>query len=73
MLPATFIVSQVEIKEVSEVSQGLSDGFSKTAIVIEKADGKKCSRCWNYKTDVGQDTEHQSLCTRCTAIVKDLS
>lgn len=72
ILPATFIVSQVEIQKVDEVSQGLSDEFTKTAIVIEKADGEKCSRCWNYKTDVGQDTEHQSLCARCTAIVKEL-
>jgi len=72
MLPTTFIVSQVEIREVKKVSQGLSDEFDKTAIIIEKADGKKCSRCWNYKTDVGKDTDHQSLCARCTVIVKEL-
>ena len=71
MLPAAFIVSQVEVQEVNEVSQGLSDEFTKTAIVIEKADGLKCSRCWNYKKDVGQDMEHQSLCARCTVIVKE--
>jgi len=72
MLPGAFIVSQVEIQEVNEVSQGLSDEFGKTTIAIEKADGLKCSRCWNYKTDVGQNTEHQSLCARCTVIVKEL-
>ena len=73
MLPGAFIVSQVEVQKIKEVSQGLSDEFAKTAISIEKADGKKCSRCWNYKTDVGQDTEHQSLCARCTAIVKEFT
>jgi len=69
-LPAFFIVSQVEIQEVQEVTQGLSDDFNKIAIVIEKASGQKCSRCWNIKTDVGQESEHQTLCARCTVIVK---
>jgi len=70
MLPAAFIVSQVEVREAKEVSQGLSNEFNKTAIAIEKADGQKCSRCWNYKRDVGQDSGHQTLCARCTVIVK---
>jgi len=71
ILPAVFIVSQVEITETKEISQGLSDEFAKTEIMIQKADGPKCSRCWNYKTDVGQDHEHQTLCQRCATIVKE--
>jgi len=72
MLPSSFIVSQVEIQRVEKVNQGLSDEFAKTAITIKKADGQKCSRCWNYRKDVGQETEHQTLCQRCMAIVKEL-
>ncbi|MBN1869987.1 MAG: isoleucine--tRNA ligase [Candidatus Omnitrophica bacterium] len=71
-LPAAFIVSQVEIHQVDQVGRGLNEEFAKTEIMIEKADGRKCGRCWNYKTDVGQDQEHQTLCQRCTAIVKEL-
>jgi isoleucyl-tRNA synthetase len=71
MLPAAFIVSQVEIQKVGKVAQGLSDTFAQTEIVILKADGVKCSRCWNYRIDVGGDAAHQTLCARCTAIVKE--
>jgi isoleucyl-tRNA synthetase len=71
MLPAAFIVSQVEIRGVQEVSRGLDDEFNKTEILIEQAAGVKCGRCWNYKTDVGQEREHRTLCARCTVIVKE--
>lgn len=34
-------------------------------ILIEKAKGKKCSRCWNYSEAVGMDKDHPTLCERC--------
>ena len=71
MLPAAFIVSQVEIQEVGDITQGLSVEFAKTALMIEKADGSKCGRCWNYKIDVGKDSGQQMLCARCAEIVKE--
>jgi len=72
LLPSVFIVSEVEVVLVEGVENSLGGDFSKTQIVIEKSSGQKCSRCWNYKTDVGQDSQHQSLCVRCTEIVKEL-
>jgi len=71
MLPAAFIVSQVEINKVNDVEGGLSEEFAKTRVEINQADGEKCHRCWNYTTDIGRDQEHQSLCARCTANVKE--
>jgi isoleucyl-tRNA synthetase len=71
ILPAAFIVSQVEICHNGGVSQGLGEEFPKTQVIIETAQGEKCSRCWNYKTDVGVDLEHKTLCARCTANVKE--
>ncbi len=62
-LASLFIVSQVEVKE-SNSQAGLRQ------IVVEKADGYKCSRCWNYRTDIGSDPEHKTLCVRCTANIK---
>ena len=26
----------------------------------------KCERCWHYRTDVGHDSAHPGLCSRCT-------
>ncbi|MEJ2199835.1 MAG: zinc finger domain-containing protein [Desulfuromonadaceae bacterium] len=39
-------------------------------IKIEKAQGDKCERCWNYATSVGSDTSHPSLCHRCSDALK---
>ncbi|MDO8536448.1 MAG: isoleucine--tRNA ligase, partial [Candidatus Omnitrophota bacterium] len=48
-----FIVSNVALK----------DGES--AVLIEKAVGSKCSRCWNYSAEVGLHKDHPTLCERC--------
>jgi len=66
-----FIVSQTKLNKVDDVPSGLSDHFAKTQIVIEKADGEKCGRCWKYSTDVGKDKDHPSLCLECVAVVKE--
>jgi len=34
-------------------------------IEVDRADGAKCERCWNYDTSVGKDLEHPSACKRC--------
>jgi isoleucyl-tRNA synthetase len=71
ILNSIFIVSQSEIQQVNSVNQGLSEEFPDLEIEIQRADGEKCSRCWNYFTDLGTDEEHPTLCGRCTAIVKE--
>lgn len=62
-----FLVSQVEIldnpdglKDIKYRSE--SDAFG---IGIVDADGKKCDRCWNYSTHVGESAEHKTICERC--------
>ena len=72
ILPDMFIVSQVVLKQVGQVNQGLDERFSKTAIHIDHADGKKCSRSWKYTTDVGSDPDHPTLSLRCAQIVKEM-
>lgn len=34
-------------------------------IILEKAEGKKCLRCWHYRTDVGQYAGYLNICERC--------
>ena len=57
-LASICIVSQVEIKEGPQ------------GIEIFPADGVKCARCWNWRTDVGKSSLHPALCARCTGIVE---
>jgi len=70
-LPALFIVSQVELREVAEVpTEGylLSDA-SGFAVDVLKADGTKCARCWRYQTSVGANAAHPALCARCVEAI----
>jgi isoleucyl-tRNA synthetase len=51
-----FIVSKVELREGAELG-----------VKVDKADGKKCERCWHYTTDVGADPRYPGACLRCAA------
>ena len=70
ILPQVFIVSQVEVEPVADVRQGFHEEFPKTAIVVQKAHGNKCVRCWNFSLQVGQNLDHPELCERCLPVVE---
>jgi len=59
-LPTLFIVSDVEIRE-GEAEEG------KPGIVISRADGVKCERCWRYVKAVSRDPAWAGICDRCQA------
>ncbi|HZR56794.1 MAG TPA: isoleucine--tRNA ligase [Terriglobales bacterium] len=63
-----FIVSAVKLEQ-SASGNGSSPGVS---IQISKAEGKKCERCWNYSTHVGEDSEYPTVCERCSAVLKEI-
>lgn len=56
-----FIVSQVEVHE--------GDAFG---VEIQKANGEKCERCWNYSTRVGEFAEHPTVCERCSQALTEI-
>jgi isoleucyl-tRNA synthetase len=61
-----FIVSDVLLEE----SAGGADLF----VVVHKAAGTKCSRCWTYATVARPATnypEREALCPRCVAVVEE--
>jgi isoleucyl-tRNA synthetase len=39
-------------------------------IVVTKAAGEKCERCWKYDTGVGTDQAHPTVCPRCAAVLQ---
>ena len=65
-LPGLFIVSQVELKEVHDLLQ--TPDFK---VSVTKAEGIKCERCWNYRTTVGEDSVHPTLCDRCCGAITE--
>jgi isoleucyl-tRNA synthetase len=70
-LPGLFIVSQVEI--VDAAAQGAApSGIEGLQIRVERAQGKKCERCWNYSTHVGESADYPTLCERCVAALNEI-
>ncbi len=64
VLPSILIVSQVELKEVHNLPH--KPDFR---VLVFKAKGAKCERCWNYREAVGKDHIHPTLCERCVEAV----
>jgi isoleucyl-tRNA synthetase len=54
----------VEIFKVSQVNI-VKKNNAKLTIIIQKAKGLKCMRCWNYSISVGKNKAHPSICKRC--------
>jgi isoleucyl-tRNA synthetase len=52
------ITSQASVTPVSEGAE---------EIVVTASAATKCERCWHWRTDVGVDREHPSLCGRCVS------
>ena len=46
-----------------------SDLLKGLKIVLHKAEGEKCPRCWHYATDIGQNADHPDICGRCVTNV----
>ena len=72
MLPALFIVSQVEL--VTDPLEGatISSAIEGLQIRVERAQGAKCDRCWNYSTHVGENSTYPTLCERCIAALAEI-
>ena len=56
-----FIVSQVEVHE--------GETFD---VEIQKADGQKCERCWNYSVRVGEFEKYPTVCERCASALQEI-
>lgn len=66
-LPSLFIVSSVS---AAKFQDNLSDVYispnnENLSIKVEKAEGAKCERCWNWSLKVGSFEEHPDICERC--------
>ena len=64
------IVSKVDVagEKASAPETALVQEF--TAIIVEKADGEKCERCWTISETVGSNEAHATLCARCADVVE---
>jgi isoleucyl-tRNA synthetase len=60
-----FIVSQVDVVRSDE-------GASGVIVKVLPAAGKKCERCWNYSTHVGESNRYPDVCERCVTALEEI-
>jgi isoleucyl-tRNA synthetase len=60
-LKDVFIVSQIALKKGGEMN-----------ITVEKAEGEKCERCWQYATDIKKEGQFPNVCSRCENTLSSL-
>ncbi len=53
------ITSQATVHEAPHEAEG--------EIVVRPSKQPKCDRCWHYRSDVGSDPAHATLCGRCVS------
>jgi isoleucyl-tRNA synthetase len=72
LLPALFIVSQVEVHTSAIPASVPAESLPGLAIKIERANGAKCERCWNYSTHVGENPRYPTVCERCSEVLAEI-
>ena len=58
LLPTLFIVSEVDLRAAPEGTDGLE-------VIVEKAAGVKCERCWRWVPAIRTEPDLAGLCERC--------
>ena len=61
------ITSTANIFNYSELNQSEATIIEENKLALEVLNSKhsKCVRCWHYREDVGSDSKHPELCSRC--------
>jgi isoleucyl-tRNA synthetase len=73
-LSTIFIVSGVRLQQADcPPGAAVSDDIKDFGVVVSRAAGEKCERCWMYHDAVGKDTAHPLLCPRCAAVIQEVS
>jgi isoleucyl-tRNA synthetase len=70
-LKQLFIVSAFEIGGRTSEAPAEALSLGANSIVVEKAEGETCERCWTVSPHVGEDQDHPTLCPRCASVVKE--
>ena len=69
-LPALLLVSAAEITGDALAGAYESSNIEGLQVLVERAPGGKCQRCWNWSTKVGSFADEPELCERCYPVVK---
>ncbi len=60
-----FITSDAQVHPLKDKPVNAKDIDSSLAILVRKSEYEKCVRCWHHRPEIGQNTMHKELCSRC--------
>ncbi|CAL1329245.1 isoleucine--tRNA ligase [Candidatus Providencia siddallii] len=61
-----FMTSQIKILNINESpNDAKNSGLNGLKIICNKAEGKKCNRCWHYTKDISINLQQKDICNRC--------
>ncbi|MBI2885182.1 MAG: isoleucine--tRNA ligase [Candidatus Omnitrophica bacterium] len=62
---------------VSDLAVQLGSGAAGPAglsqVIVERAPGTKCQRCWKFQSSVGANAAHPQLCARCAGVIATMA
>lgn len=61
-----FIVSDVAIVEDTSLAA------EEIRVLVSRAPGRQCERCWTYSTTVGSHEDLPTVCSRCFAVLEEM-
>ena len=68
------VPSEMEVARHELDASAPADAFkgenAGVSVIVEKAEGEKCQRCWAYTGDIGENAAHPTLCKRCAPIIE---
>ncbi|MBN2831003.1 MAG: isoleucine--tRNA ligase [Candidatus Omnitrophica bacterium] len=71
-LTEVFKVSSVSVERQDSLPPDkISKACADIALEVKKAQGEKCSRCWNYSETVGKSQRHPLICMKCEAAIRE--
>nr|MBA3248471.1 isoleucine--tRNA ligase [Pyrinomonadaceae bacterium] len=72
-LPTVFIVSQVSLSQV-HTAEDSSPSPINVSVLVERAKGKKCERCWKYSEHTVELPRYGGavVCERCAAVLAEM-
>jgi isoleucyl-tRNA synthetase len=60
-----------QVAIVSEAAVVLDPAAPELEVLVAKAEGAKCPRCWQWRRDIGSNPVHSDVCGRCAAAMED--
>jgi isoleucyl-tRNA synthetase len=66
-LPMLFIVSAVDLGAL-----GPEAADRRVEVRVQRAEGRKCARCWTFSEGVGRSLRYPDVCDRCADVLEEL-